>query len=322
MEQLHLVEQLLDKAKKDASLYYIGLFFKDKELLSKTSSRSEHLSTKFGRLIERSLELNDIIPKFKEEFLFSEGKDYSLFVYYLNESLSIGMIHLGKPNFSLLKITAHDLYTKLSGFIPLLSELYNQKYPEHVETSETGKDKDMFKDDVFASKYPEEFQPDSVAELEVVLKTEKNPSVEKSVQQDAGIPSVEEPKSLETSLQSIDVPSLEEVLKGGSEEAVRSLDSSEKAPSDVYEESPDIEEGLITDKDFNKILEMVKLEFLKAIGPFGAFLFKKKKEEFFTGNSATKFEILKFINLLSEEINTPQRKQEFIDNAKSYLLNM
>lgn len=275
MEKLDNIKSLLDKAFWQASLYYVGVFYRDTELISKTSSRSKNLSSYFGRLIARSLELNDILPNFKEEFLFSEGKDYSLFVYYINRDVSVGMIHIGKPNFSLLKVTALDLAKSLQPFVDYIEELYAQKVPQQPDKTDS------------LPVYNTDFN------LEHTLEPQTQTTTEEEKQE-----SYEE--------LNFEPPSLEELFQ---KEMVEDL-------AETFPEEEEAVEGL------EEIIEKINLEFVREIGPFGKFLFKKKKDEFFKGKPVTKFDLLKFVNLLSEEITVQQRKEEFLERVKSHLLNL
>lgn len=297
---------LLNKAQKDAGLYYIGIFVKGIEIISKTSTRSANLSLHFGRLIERSLELNEIIPTFKEEFLFSEGRDFSLFVYYIDGEVSIGIIHIGKPNFSLLKITAVDLSKEIAKHIPYIKQLYQEKLglQQNQTLDKTSKENE------FIAHYPEDFQiPEDISEIESVI-TLQSKEYEKERdftlredtkgQPEVGTPSLEDILSYE-SKEDVQTPSFEEIIQSGID-------------------------GDITDNDnienYEEIVEKINREFVREIGPFGLYIFKKKREQFFKDRSFNKFEILKFIQILSEEISIESKRQEFIERAKSFLLDI
>lgn len=312
---------LLNKAQRDAGLYYVGIFVKDTEIISKTSSRSSKLSSYFGRLIERSLELNNIIPNFKEEFLFSEGKDFSLFVYYVDDETSIGMIHIGKPNFSLLKITATDLAKEITKYIPNIKEIYKEKSPTtQIEATVS--------DEEFASPYREDsqFSTNDILELEEVLSSKEDK--ESKEKQDVFAPEVSEP-SLEDILKAetkedakdsqVDIPSLEDILIDKIQQQDVAQDTGMQPQ--FLDKTSEIESGDEI-QNYDKIIEKISKEFVRIIGPFGLYIFKKKKEQFFKDKSLNKFELLKFIQTLSEEITVESRKQEFIEKAKSLLLNI
>lgn len=323
MDTLANLTSLLNKAQKDAGLNYIGIFFKDMEIISKTSYRSSKLPVAFGRLIERTLELNDIIPNFKEEFLFSEGKDYSLFVYYVTTEISIGMIHIGKPNFSLLKVTATDLSKSIKPYLQSIREIYEEKVkllpveekeekiPKKLPKKE---EKKVVPEDAFSVRYPEHLNINSISELESVLQNSS---------------AVEEKTEVIT-------PSIEEILKSEAtpQEIAPPIQPKEEAfqISTHNLEQPSLEELILhseperTEQDISnleELMEKINREFVREIGPFGNFLFKKKREQFFKDKAViNKFEILKFIQLLSEEISVYQKRQKFIENAKSFLLTI
>ncbi|MCX7760304.1 MAG: hypothetical protein N2Z81_03880 [Hydrogenothermaceae bacterium] len=312
---MELPEELLDlinKAYRDANLYYIGIFIKNKEIVSRTSSKSDKLSISFGRLIERSLELNEILPNFKEEFLFSEGKDYSLFVYYVEEELSIGMIHIGKPNFSMLKIVGLDLAKEIKKYKDQLKEIYLQEVQTITIKEETSEEATQVKQEVFKQDENRDFFKDEINELEKVLSFK-----EYELKEDITQPSLEDILTTQKEEElSYEPPPLEEILTAKTEEEKLEPPSLEQIISDRGSVS---EDSLINTEE---ILEKIKNEFVREIGPFGMLLFKKKKEEYFKTRNVTKFEILKFIQLLAEEISVEKRRNEFIENAKSLLINL
>lgn len=307
MEKIQEIKSLIDKAVWQASLYYVGIFYRDTELISMTSSRSKKLSSSFGRLIERSLELSRILPNFKEEFLFSEGKDYSLFVYYINQDISIGMIHIGKPNFSLLKVTSSDLAKSLQPYLSFLSDMYNQKVKHQADAdlveaekpTEPPKNTGLKSADNQGPNLKTEISTPTEKSSEDRKATEKFPEVQKI--EDVSKEAFEKLEEFE-----FNAPSLEEIFQ---QDLVEDL-------SQVQDES----EGAL--ENFEDIIDKISIEFIKEIGPFGKFLFKKKKEEFFKGKAITKLDLLKFVNLLSEEISIPHRKEEFLEKAKSHLINL
>ncbi|MCX7738514.1 MAG: hypothetical protein N2Z80_03770 [Hydrogenothermaceae bacterium] len=312
---------LLNKAQRDAGLYYVGIFFKDVEIASKTSSRSTKLPLTFGRLIERSLELNDILPNFREEFLFSEGKDYSLFVYYVNNEISIGMIHIGKPNFSLLKVTASDLSRSIRPYLQNIKEIYEEKLktlPQQKEKPLPRGDLEEEKvkkqpeqvvvDKTFYSNYPEKLEVEKISELESILQS----TPEKK--EEIVIPSIEDILKDNKTSENVEDVLIKEEPKITTEFKHPSLEELILAPED-YQPSEQVLEN------FEEFMNKIKVEFIREIGPFGNFLFKKKREEFFKNKAINKFEILKFIQALSEEITIYERRQKFVENARSFLLN-
>ncbi|MEZ0323606.1 MAG: hypothetical protein ABWJ98_04775 [Hydrogenothermaceae bacterium] len=321
MELPEEVLNLINKAYKDVNLYYIGIFIKDTEIISRTSSKSEKLRLSFGRLIRKSLELNEILPNFKEEFLFSEGKDCSLFVYYVNEELSIGMINIGKPNFSMLKIVGSDLAKEIKKYKDQLKEIYLQKVqtPQTEEAIEVKKEIIPLGEKAFKQDYPEDFLIEgSVSELEKALSFKQEEQKEELNQ-----PPLEDILSTKKEENSYESPSLEEILLTKAEDQpVSAKEDTLESPSleEIISKREEVsEENLInTEEIFNKI----RSEFIKNIGPFGMFLFKKKREEYFKTRNITKFEILKFIQVLAEEITVEKRRNEFVENVKSLLINL
>jgi predicted regulator of Ras-like GTPase activity (Roadblock/LC7/MglB family) len=114
--EIKTLTNLLNKPFNDIKPYYIGIFVKGKTVASKYIKKSEKLEDLFSRMAERSLEINTAIKNFNAEFLFSEGKDFSIIIYYITTEIAIGIIHIEKSNFSLLKITAKDLARELKKY--------------------------------------------------------------------------------------------------------------------------------------------------------------------------------------------------------------
>ncbi|WP_299238570.1 hypothetical protein [Sulfurihydrogenibium sp.] len=302
--EIKTLEDLLNKPFNDIKPYYIGIFVKGKAIVSKYIKKSEKLEEYFSRMVERSLEINTAIKNFNAEFLFSEGKDFSIMIYYITTEIAIGIIHVGKPNFSLLKIAAQDLAKELKKYEKDLL-LYYEEHLKPVEEQVKSEEKENLQADL--------------DELEKVL----SGKIEESIQQKEDIPK-NTLKSTENASQASKFqknniienrpPSLEEILS---------------MESNIEEESviPSINEILEPNQseenlsNIDNILNEIEKEFIKIVGPFGKYIFKKRKEEFFQKGHTTKFSVLKFIHLLAEEIPEFRKRDLFIENTKNFLLN-
>jgi hypothetical protein len=301
--EIKTLENLLNKPFNDIKPYYIGIFVKGKTVASKYIKKSEKLEDLFSKMVERSLEINTAIKNFNAEFLFSEGKDFSIMIYYITNEIAIGIIHIGKPNFSLLKITAQDLARELKKYEEDLL-LY---YEEHLKLVE----------EQVKSEEKENLQAD-LDELEKVL----SGKIEESMQQKEDIPkntlksteNSQTSKSQKNNIIENKPPSLEEIL---------SMESNIKEEAVI----PSINEILKQNQseedlsNINSILNEIEKEFIKIVGPFGKYIFKKRKEEFFKKENVTKFSVLKFIHSLAEEIPEFRKRDLFIENTKNSLLN-
>jgi hypothetical protein len=144
--EIKTLENLLNKSFNDMEPYYIGIFVKGKVIVSKYIKKSEKLEDYFSRMIERSLEINTAIKNFSAEFLFSGGKDFSIMIYYTTAEIAIGIIHIGKPNFSLLKITAQDLAKELKKYEKDLL-LYYEEYLKPTEEQLNSEEKENYQTD-------------------------------------------------------------------------------------------------------------------------------------------------------------------------------
>jgi len=367
--EIKTLENLLNKPFNDMKLYYIGIFVREKTAASKCIKKSEKLEDYFSKMIERSLEINTAIKNFNAEFLFSEGKDFSIMIYYITTEIAIGIIHIGKPNFSLLKITAQDLAKELEKYekdLLLYYEEYLKPAEKQLNSEEVVQEKEDIPKDTLKStenvSQASESQKNNIIEnrppsLEEILSTESNIKEERSV-----APSIKETLEPNQSkkrkkkffqkgnMTNLLKKALPGKLKGKSEEGVQekedipknTLKSTENVPqSKKFFQKGNMtnllkkalpgklkgksEEGVQEKEDLsniNDILNDIEKEFIKIIGPFGKYIFKKRKEEFFQKESITKFSVLKFIDSLAEEIPEIKKRDLFIENAKNFLINL
>jgi len=401
--EIKTLENLLNKPFNDMKPYYIGVFVKGKTAASKCIKKSEKLKDLFSKMVERSLEINTAIKNFNAEFLFSEGKDFSIMIYYITTEIAIGIIHIGKPNFSLLKITAQDLAKELEKYEKDLL-LYYEEYLKPAEkqlNSEEGvqKKEDIPKNTLKSTEnvsQASESQKNNIIEnrppsLEEILSTESNvkeegsvaPSIneilepnqskkrkkkffqkgnmtnllkkvlpgklkgksEKGVQKKEDIPkntlkSTENVSQSKKFFQKGNMTNLLKKvlpgkLKGKSEKGVQNQSKKRKKkffqkgnmtnllkkvlPGKLKGKSEKKLEDL---SNVNNILNDIEKEFIKIIGPFGKYIFKKRKEEFFQKGNITKFSVLKFIHSLAEEIPEIKKRDLFIENTKNFLINL
>jgi len=306
--EIKTLENLLNKPFDDIKPYYIGVFVKGKVIVSKYIKKSEKLEDYFSRMVERSLEINTAIKDFNAEFLFSEGKDFSIMIYYITAEIAIGIIHIGKPNFSLLKITAQDLARELKKYEKDLL-LYYEEYLKPTEEQLNSEEKENYQTDL--------------DELEKVLTGQVEENIQKKVDipEDILKPTEDTSQAYEPKENNIienKLPSLEEIL---SMESYTEEESVAPAPSinEILEPNLSEENNL---SDIDNILNEIEKEFIKIIGPFGKYIFKKRKEEFFKKDNITKFSVLKFIHSLAEEIPEIKKRDLFIENTKNFLLNL
>jgi len=304
--EIKTLENLLNKPFDDIKPYYIGIFVKGKVIVSKYIKKSEKLEDYFSRMVERSLEINTAIKNFNAEFLFSEGKDFSIMIYYITTEIAIGIIHIGKPNFPLLKITAQDLARELKKYEKDLL-LYYEEYLKPTEEQLNSEEKENYQTDL--------------DELEKVLTGQVEENIQKKVDipEDILKPTEDTSQAYEPKENNIienKLPSLEEIL---SVESRAERESVAPSINKILEPNLSGENNL---SDIDNILNEIEKEFIKIIGPFGKYIFKKRKEGFFKKDNITKFSVLKFIHSLAEEIPEIKKRDLFIENTKNFLLNI
>jgi hypothetical protein len=305
--EIKTLENLLNKPFNDIKTYYIGVFVKGKVIVLKYIKKSEELEDSFSRRVERSLEINTAIKNFNAEFLFSEGKDFSIMIYYIATRIAIGKIHIGKPNFLLLKITAQDLARELKKYETDLL-LYYEEYLKPTEEQLNSEEKENYQTDI--------------DKLEKVLTGKAEESMQKKVDIPEDILKPTEDilkayKPRENDITENKLPSLEDILSMESyteEEPVAPATSiNEILKPNLPEEDNLLENNL---SDIDNTLNRIEKEFVRIVGPFGKYLFKKSKEEFLKKYNITKFSVLKFIYSLAEEIPEIKKRELFIENTK------
>lgn len=227
-------------------------------------------------------------------------------IYYITTEIAIGIIHIGKPNFSLLKITAQDLARELKKYEKDLL-IY---YEEHLKPTE----------EQLNSEEKENYQTD-LDELEKVLTGQVEENIQKKVDipEDISKPTEDTSQAYEPKENNIienKLPSLEEIL---SMESHAERESVAPSINEILEPNLSEENNL---SDIDNILNEIEKEFIKIIGPFGKYIFKKRREEFFKKDNITKFSVLKFIHSLAEEIPEFRKRDLFIENTKNFLLNL
>jgi hypothetical protein len=382
--EIKTLENLLNKPFNDIEPYYIGIFVKEKVIVSKYIKKSEKLEDYFSRMVERSLEINTAIKNFSAEFLFSGGKDFSIMIYYTTAEIAIGIIHIGKPNFSLLKITAQDLAKELKKYEKDIL-LYYEEYLKPTEEQFNSEEKENYQTNIDKSEKVLTSQAEGNIQKKInipedILKPTEDTSKAYEPKEDISgkkfnkirrfftslkmtnkitlFPNayysrfLRHPKGISpkdlllNSLNSIKItnfspkvskaykpkendtienkpPSLEEILSMESyteKEPVAAVPSISEILKPNLPEENNLPKNNLSDID--NILNKIEKEFIGIVGPFGKYIFKKNKEEFLKKDNITKFSVLKFIHSLAEEIPEIKKRDLFIENAKSFLLNM
>jgi hypothetical protein len=295
--EIKILEELLNKPFNDIKPYYIGIFVKGKVIVSKYIKKSEKLEDYFSRMVERSLEIDTAIKNFNAEFLFSEGKDFSIMIYYITSEIAIGIIHIGKPNFSLLKITAQDLARELKKYEKDLL-IYYEEYLKPTE-EQSCLEKENYQTDidepekVITGQFGENIQKKVNIPEDILKPTEDVSQTHESKENNI----IENNLSSESNAErEYNAPSINETLE---------QNQSEESLSDI-----------------DNILNEIEKEFIKIVGPFGKYLFKKRKEKFFRKDNANKFSVLIFVQSLVEEIPEIKKRDLFIENTKKFLSSL
>jgi hypothetical protein len=283
---MEAVERLLEKAFSDIKPYYIGIFVKGKVVASHYVKKSENLEDTFSRMVEYSIKVDDAIENFKPEFLFSDGKDFSIMIYYATHDIAVGIIYLGKSNFSLLKITAQDLAKELKRYENDLL-IYYEEHFKTVKEQNASKEQNIEKQN-------------DLDELEKVLTTQTNEIIAK----ESAESTIEEEN---TEKSDVVIPSLEDILSMETQDISTPVDTPKLSESSLSE--------------INKILNEIEEEFIKIAGPFGKYIFRDRKNELLESGNITKSTISEFIQSLAEDMPEIEKRDLFLKNTKN-LLNL
>ena len=134
-----ILSNILEGLAKSLEAVYVGLFYKEypiKLITDISEERLKKINFFLGRLIQKSLEINKIIKDFKEEFLFVEGSEISIYIQFIGENISLVSIVDGSKRFSIVRLEndiAKRKLTKYLSDINQFAEKYIEENPKIVE---------------------------------------------------------------------------------------------------------------------------------------------------------------------------------------------
>ncbi|WP_457635496.1 hypothetical protein [Persephonella sp.] len=333
------LKELVNQLFINTGASFSGIFIEGKKVISKTihPEKAENLQEIMGLIINKAHQINEFIPDFGEEYVYAEGPEISIFIYFVRQDIAIGSIIEEKPKFALLKFEHSVLSNKIKEFqdeidkyilgAPLIEkteetqetveetpEEYPEEQPkfeeiqleslEHAvpQLKEQEEEEEPPKEEEKTDITVEDVKDRFAEELEMLEKTQELEEFEEKQQ------TQEEQIQYEPEQVTEENPPLEEILKPAEEEQ----------PQTIEEELEKIsEEQEFYDPD---VLNKIREELLKEIGPVGKFLFKKKLKTLnIDEDRITRNVLVKLIDELSNDIIDEKRKKRFVDRVSAFL---
>lgn len=306
MELLSKLQTILKDITFDTRAIFTGVFLYEKPVATYSTLRDKEkvISELSGLLVRKVLvSSNDFIEDFKPEFSFAEGKGFGIFVYVVDDSIAIATIVNEKPNFSLLKMTHENAGKKLSQYIEEIKN-YDFKTEDNQTPTTVEEVEDKKEQEILAQELSQEKLEEEVSEIEELEKALSEEEAKEEVQEDTNISEsmgsvedtakVQEEKQVEEETEPQDNVSLEEILgvKGEDSQQIVNID---------------------------ELIEEIKKEFIKEIGPVGKIIFNKAINSIGIKEKPTVDNINDLINRLSKEIPVEKRRAEFMEIAKKII---
>ncbi|SNZ02122.1 hypothetical protein SAMN06265182_0006 [Persephonella hydrogeniphila] len=327
---------------------FSGIFIQDKPVVSRSAypDKEQNLKEILNLIVYKAHQINEFIPDFGEEYVYAEGPDIAIFIYFVRSDVAIGSVIEEKPKFALLKFEHEAVAKKLKDMEEELDRfIYGGETETTEETEETSvveeqKEEESLKEtELQEEEIPiEEIELES---LEEVLPEEKKEEVEikeeieekpeitvedvkdrfaeelEMLEQTKSLEEIQETPKKEESVPMEEIvipeeenPPLEELLKPEEETATE-----ESSLEEVIEKQS--EELELYDPD---VLNKIQEELLKEIGPVGKFLFKKRKKELdIDEEKLTKPVLENLIEKLSDDIIDEKRRKRFLEKVLAFL---
>ncbi|MBK3331449.1 hypothetical protein GWK41_00030 [Persephonella atlantica] len=315
------LKDLLDKLFINTGATFSGIFIDEKPTISKTiyTDRKEKLEEILKLIIYKAHQINEFIKDFGEEYVYAEGNDISIFIYFVRPDIAVASVIEEKPKFALLKLE----HTTIAKKIKNMEEEIDQFIKGEISTpdvEEIRENEGEFEEIELESL--EEAVPE-LKEEEPLLETEKEKTEitvedikDRYAEEVQEIEKTEDLEELEKVLSESEEPSLEEILKVPEETEIKEV----KEEPEEKEETQPLEEPTEEELYQPEILEQIQKELLKEIGPVGKFLFKKRKKELdIQEDRLTRTVIVKLIEKLSDDIIDEKRKKRFLEKVSAFI---
>ncbi len=324
------LRELVDRLFMNTGATFSGIFIDEQPVISKTiySEKKEKLEEILKLMIFKAHQINEFINNFGEEYVYAEGNDISIFIYFVRPDIAVASIIEEKPKFALLKLEHTTVAKKMKGMEEEIEQYIKGEIPAPViEMPEKEEKFEEIELESLAEVVPELKEEEPTLEVEgekteITVKDIKDRYAEE-IQQ---LEKVEDIEELEKVLTQNEEPPLEEILKPvekveeTEEKAEEKAEEVEEIKEEQIEEIQPIEETTEEELYQPDILDQIQKELLKEIGPVGKFLFKKRKKELgIQEDRLTRSVIVKLIEKLSDDIIDEKRKQRFLEKVSAFI---
>ncbi len=283
MDKSNVYQNILE-LQRNLNATFVGLFIDTYPVTIVTSLQEDKkkiIKDKISHILEKSKEIDEIIPEFGEKYLYAEGEEFALFIYFVKENTAIGTVITSNPKFALILLEHEILAKKL----------------KNIDLSEDDSQEDQYS---LENKVKEEFIDSSVFE-EINNVYDKKETCEIIKEEEADI--------------SDEVPSLEDLIKESIEEHEK-ISKTDKTVEEKIKKEREIKEEYLDPI----VLENIEKEFVKEIGPIAKLILNRKLSELNIDiHHLTTDDIVKLINELAKEIRIEEKKEKFINETNDLL---
>ena len=303
-----------EELKENTLASFVGLFINTKPKLVLTDleeNKKKIIEDKISHLLEKSKEIEEVIPNFQEKYLYAEGEDFAFFIYFVKDNVAVASIFLNKPKFAVV-LLEHEILAKKIKNIPDIEKIQfknTEKGLENFEIETKEIEKEEKKDNVVNI----EDYIGNVQKVEVEQSSiEETFSTASSKEGENSCEIIKEEKEIE---ESEEVPSLEDLIKESIEEYERKKGIDKHLKESIKKEREQKEEFIDP-----IILEHIEKEFVKEIGPIAKLILNRKMSELNIDPNRLKTEdIITLIQELAKEIRIEEKKEKFINEVNDLL---
>ncbi|WP_457623589.1 hypothetical protein [Persephonella sp.] len=333
---------------------FIAVYYHEKPLHTKTvlSDKKKSLEEILGLIIYKGHQINEIIPGFEEEYIYTEGEGIQIYVYFVTPDISIVTLNENKVKFSLLKLEHEIIGKELKKYADKIVTLGKEEEEKKVEEKKPVQPPppEIKREEIKSEK--EDVKTESVEEEKIEQIPVKEEKEEKEEEEKIIKPEETADKKKEENIPD-DIEELEKVLSGDSAEEKKELrEDKEKseyddiqeyeAPSleellmegkvdeNMQETTPSLEEILTEDKEEiveeevnyldASVLDKIYKNLAKEMGPVAKIIFNHKIKNLGINKERLTIEQVNLlISELADEILVESRKDRFLKNCNNLI---
>ncbi len=322
------LRELVDKLFINTGATFSGIFIDEKTTVLKTvyTEKKEKLEEILKLIIYKAHQINEFIEDFGEEYVYAEGDDISIFIYFVRPDIAVASIIEEKPKFALLKLEHTTIAKKIKEIESEIDQFIKGEIPKQDKKEEKEDSLEDVELENLEEVIPELKEEPSLeideGKTEITVEDIRDRYAEEMQQ----LEEAEDIEELEKVLSENQEPSLEEILK--SQEEIKETEGSEEKTEEKTEEKKERDEitETIVEKQTEEelydpeVLEQIQKELLKEIGPVGKFLFRKRKKELnIQEDKLTRTALVMLIEKLSDDIIDEKRKQRFLEKVSAFV---